>query len=287
MAWEYGFHNSVNGDRVYNADQMSGIFNGLITDGVYEAVANKLAVQPNSGMVIQIATGRGWFNNRWINNTSPYLITLEASDVTLNRYAAICVRGDNSTSVRTTEPYVKYGEYATTPVKPTMTRTDDVKEYCLAYVYIGAGVTEITAGDIEDTRQDSDLCGWVTGLIDQITPDTLYTQFTAQFNEWFSQIQDDLDENTKTMLVAALPTSLTATLTADGWTESGDTYTQSVSVTGMNTTKSVVISPNSATVSEYSSAGIKATDQEANSITFTATTLPTTDISVDILHMGK
>ena len=287
MAWEYGFHNSVNGDRVYNADQMSGIFNGLITDGVYEAVANKLAVQPNSGMVIQIATGRGWFNNRWINNTSPYLITLEASDVTLNRYAAICVRGDNSTSVRTTEPYVKYGEYATTPVKPTMTRTDDVKEYCLAYVYIGAGVTEITAGDIEDTRQDSDICGWVTGLIDQITPDTLYTQFTAQFNEWFSQIQDDLDENTKTMLVAALPTSLTATLTADGWTESGDTYTQSVSVTGMNTTKSVVISPNSATVSEYSSAGIKATDQEANSITFTATTLPTTDISVDILHMGK
>lgn len=287
MAWEYGFHNSVNGDRVYNADQMSGIFNGLITDGVYEAVANKLAVQPNSGMVIQIATGRGWFNNRWINNTSPYLITLEASDVTLNRYAAICVRGDNSNSVRTTEPYVKYGEYATTPVKPTMTRTDDVKEYCLAYVYIGAGVTEITAGDIEDTRQDSDLCGWVTGLIDQITPDTLYTQFTAQFNEWFSQIQDDLDENTKTMLVAALPTSLTVTLTADGWTESGDTYTQSVSVTGMNTTKSVVISPNSATVSEYSSAGIKATDQEANSITFTATTLPTTDISVDILHMGK
>lgn len=287
MAWEYGFHNSVNGDRVYNADQMSGIFNGLITDGVYEAVANKLAVQPNSGMVIQIATGRGWFNNRWINNTSPYLITLEASDVTLNRYAAICVRGDNSASVRTTEPYVKYGEYATTPVKPTMTRTDDVKEYCLAYVYIGAGVTEITAGDIEDTRQDSDLCGWVTGLIDQITPDTLYTQFTAQFNEWFSQIQDDLDENTKTMLVAALPTSLTATLTADGWTESGDTYTQSVSVTGMNTTKSVVISPNSATVSDYSSAGIKATDQNTNSITFTATTLPTTDISVDILHMGK
>lgn len=287
MAWEYGFHNSVNGDRVYNADQMSGIFNGLITDGVYEAVANKLAVQPNSGMVIQIATGRGWFNNRWINNTSPYLITLEASDVTLNRYAAICVRGDNSNSVRTTEPYVKYSEYTTTPVKPTMTRTDDVKEYCLAYVYIGAGVTEITAGDIDDTRQDSDLCGWVTGLIDQITPDTLYTQFTAQFNEWFSQIQDDLDENTKTMLVAALPTSLTVTLTADGWTESGDTYTQSVSVTGMNTTKSVVISPNSATVSDYSNAGIKATDQEANSITFTATTLPITDISVDILHMGK
>ena len=58
MAWTSGFFNSVNGDRLYNADQMSRIFEGLITDGVYESVANKLAVQPNSGMTIQIATGR-------------------------------------------------------------------------------------------------------------------------------------------------------------------------------------------------------------------------------------
>lgn len=285
--WDYGFHNSVNGDRVYNADQMSGIFDGLLTPGVYESVGDKLAVQPNSGMVIQIATGRGWFNSRWVNNTSPYLITLEASDVTLNRYAAICVRGDNSSGVRSTAPYVKYSEFATTPVKPTMERTDDVKEYCLAYVYIKARATAITAADIEDTRQDTNLCGWVTGLIDQITPDTLYTQFTAQFNEWFSGIQDDLDENTKTMLVAALPTSVTAILTAAGWTQSGDVYTQSVSVTGVNNTKSIIVQPNNSTVEAYSSAGIRATAQGANSITFTATTLPTTDISVDILHMGK
>ena len=50
MAWTSGFFNSVNGDRLYNADQMSHIFEGLITDGVYESVGNKLAVQPNSGL---------------------------------------------------------------------------------------------------------------------------------------------------------------------------------------------------------------------------------------------
>lgn len=285
--WTYGFHNSVNGDRVYNADQMSGIFSGLITDGVYESVGNKLAVQPNSGMTIQIATGRGWFNSRWVNNDSEYLITLEASDVTLNRYAAICVRGDNSNGVRSTAPYVKYSDYATTPVKPTMVRNDTLKEYCLAYVYIGAGVSSITESDIEDTRQDTNLCGWVTGLIDQITPDTLYTQFTAQFNEWFSNIQDDLDENTKIMLVAALPTSVTVTLTESGWTQSGDIYIQDVTVTGMNTTKSIIIQPNSSTAEAYSSAGVKATAQATNSVTFTADSLPTTDIDVDVLHMGK
>lgn len=284
--WDYGFHNSVNGDRVYNADQMSGIFNGLISDGVYENVGNKLAVQPNSGMVIQIATGRGWFNGRWINNTSEYLITLDESDVLLNRYAAICVKGDNSTGVRTTLPYVKYSDFATTPVKPTMTRTTDVKEYCLAYVYIKAGATAITAADIEDTRQDTNLCGWVTGAIDQITPDTLYTQFTAQFNDWFSQLVDELDENTEAMLVAALPKSLTVTLTSSGWTASGDNYTQDVTVTGMTATKSIIINPNSSTVEAFSAAGIKGASQSTNTITFTATALPTSDISIDVLHMG-
>lgn len=298
MAWTFGFHNSVNHDRVYNADQMSGIFEGLITDGVYEAVGNKLAVQPNSGMVIQIATGRGWFNGRWVNNSSPHLLTLDGSDVLLNRYAAICVRGDNTDGVRATQPYVKYSEFATNPVKPTMVRTDTIKEYCLAYVYIRAGATAITAADIEDTRQDTNLCGWVTGLIDQITPETLYTQFTAQFkefynesttefNEWFSGLVDDLNPNTEAMLVAALPTSLTATLRADGWTQSGNEYTYNLAVSGVTTTKSILVQPNNDTVEAYLAAGIKAVSQGANSLIFTANTAPTTDVRVDILHMGK
>jgi len=127
--WTSGFFNSVNGDRVYNARQMSEIFEGLITNGVYESVGDKMAVQPNNGMTIQVATGRGWFNKHWVNNDTAYLITLEDADVTLNRYAAICVRVDDTDSVRDAVLYVKYSEYATTPVKPTMTRTSSVNEY--------------------------------------------------------------------------------------------------------------------------------------------------------------
>ena len=128
MAWTSGFFNSVNGDRLYNADQMSHIFEGLITDGVYESVANKLAVQPNSGMTIQIATGRGWFGKRWVNNDSEYTMTVENSDVILNRYVAVVIKVDSTDAVREAVPYLKYGEFATTPVKPTMTRTETVKE---------------------------------------------------------------------------------------------------------------------------------------------------------------
>ena len=291
--WNYGFFNSVGNDRTYNADQMSHIFEGLITDGVYESVGNKLAVQPNDGMVIQIATGRGWFAKRWVNNDAPYLMTLEASDVVLNRYAAICVRVDTTNSVRSAIPYVKYSDFASNPIKPTMTRSDTVNEYCLAYVYIGSKVTEITAADIEDTRFNTELCGWVTGLITQVNTTTLYAQWeaifngfmtvqTQEFNEWFNNLQIELDEETATRLTNALPTAATITLSADAW----ENNTQSVQVINMNSTKSVIVQPNNANVSAYCEAGIKCTAQSTNALTFTCIATPTEDIDVDILHMG-
>ena len=286
MAWKSGFFNSVNGDRLYNADDMSKIFEGLITDGVYESVGNKLAVQPNSGMTIQIASGRGWFNKRWVENSTPYTLTIESADVTLNRYAAVCIKVDNTDSVRNATPYIKYSEYATTAVKPIMTRTDTVKEYCLAYVYIPANTKTITASLIEDTRGNNDLCGWVTGLIEQLSTTTLFTQWQSIFDNWFNNLGDLINENTETMLVNALPNSTIITLSSTGWTESSGVYTQSVTVQGMTETKTVISQANAETTEAYAASDIKCTAQSTNSVTFTATNLPTQNIKVDFVYFG-
>lgn len=287
MAWTYGFFNSINNDRLYNADMMSSIFEGLITDGVYESVGNKLAVAPNSGMVIQIDTGRGWFAKRWVNNDSSYLITLEDSDVLLNRYAAICIRVNANDDTRSAEPYIKYSDFATTPTKPNMIRTEAIKEYCLAYVYIGAGVTNITASAIEDTRGNNALCGWVTGLIEQLSTATLFEQWTALFNDWFIGLQDLINENVEASLVNALPTSAEVSLSTSGWTQGTDgKYTQDVQVVSMNETKSVIVQPEANSVTAYSASEIRCTSQGANTLTFTAVSQPTENILVNILHMG-
>ena len=302
--WTSGFFNSVNGDRLYNADQMSHIFEGLITDGVYESVADKLAVQPNSGMTIQIAAGRGWFNKRWVNNDSEYTLTVADSDVILNRYVAVVIKVDTTDSVRDAVPYLKYGEFATNPVKPIMERTETVKEYCLAYVYVGAGVSEITASAIEDTRPDESLCGWVTGLITQLSTATLFAQYDAIFNEfmtretadfdkfvaqqmadfnqWFENLTDNINENTETMLVGALPTSMVLDIPVSDWSDN----TATVSVIGMNDTKTVLCSPADNTKDIYVTAGVKLTGQTTNTLTFTCDTVPSEQVSVNIVQMG-
>lgn len=284
--WSSGFFNSMNGDRKYNAQQMSEIFEGLITDGVYESVGNKMAVQPNNGMTIQIATGRGWFAKHWVNNDTAYLQTLEASDVLLNRYCAVCVRVDESEGGRTAKPYFKYSEFATTPVKPTMERSEKVNEYCLAYVYIKAKATAITSADIEDTRGNNKLCGWVTGLIEQLSTTTLFEQWTDLFNKWFIGLQDKINANTETMLVNALPVSVTGTLTVAGWVAENGIYKQSLQVVSMNTTKTVLVQPEPNSVTAYSAAEVKCVAQGNNTLEFTAITKPTEAINVNVVHMG-
>ena len=284
--WENGFFNAVNNDRVYNAELMSGIFEGLITNGVYASVGNKLAVSPSGGMGIQIDTGRGWFAKHWVNNNSPYQLTLEASDVVLNRYCAVCIRVDTSDAVRSAVPYLKYSDYATTPVKPAMIRTETVNEYCLAYVYIPAGSSAVTAANIEDTRGNNSLCGWVTGLIEQLSTTTLFSQWEALFNDWFTGLGDLINQNTEAMLVAALPVSVTATLSAAGWVSENGLYKQSVQVATMNTTKTVLVSPADSSAEAYAAAEVSCTAQGNNTLTFTAVTKPTANITVKVIHMG-
>ena len=80
------------------------------------------------------------------------------------------------------------------------------------------------------------------------------------------------------------PKRVSVTLTASGWNSSAKT--QTVTVNGVLADESAqVIQPIPALVSQsaYNAAGILATGQAANSITFTASTVPTADLSVYVV----
>ena len=69
------------------------------------------------------------------------------------------------------------------------------------------------------------------------------------------------------------------TLTAAGWSSN----TQTVSVTGVSSTSVVFVAPDPADTTDYVSAGILCASQGTNSLTFTATTTPTSDIDVNVV----
>lgn len=197
MAVTYGFFNSVNGDRTYNADQISDYFLKLISNGVFATPSDAMQVQAASGMVVNVSAGWGFINCKWINNDAPYSLTLDASDVVLNRIDRIVLQLDPTTAVRSITIEVKKGTPATTPVAPALTRVSGgVWELSLAQIAVNAGATAITQADITDERANVNLCGWVTGLIDQIDTTNLFAQYDSAFNSWFTTVKETLSTAT-------------------------------------------------------------------------------------------
>lgn len=178
MAITYGFFNSVDGDRKYNAEEMSTYFDGLVSDGVFQTVGRKLAVTAATGMNINIDTGRALIECHWLKNDSVLTITLDESDVQNDRTDLIVIKLDYTNRSMTIE-YVKNQSVAYD--------TETVKYLTLAKITVPAGATTITQANIKDYR-GSATCPWVTGIIKQVDTADLFAQYEKAYEEMVQQM---------------------------------------------------------------------------------------------------
>ncbi len=186
MAVSSGFFNSIDGDRTYNADQMSTYFKGLISDGVYESVGSRLRVTNGNGMSVNVGTGRAVVLSRWVENDAELNLSIDAADVQYNRIDAIAVQLDLTDGGRFIDIIVKKGTNAADPEPPERSTTADVYELYLAYVNVPKGTSAITQDLITDLRP-SELCGWITGLVEQVDTSDLYAQWAAAYAAYYAQ----------------------------------------------------------------------------------------------------
>lgn len=162
-----GFFNAVDGDRTYNADDFNEFFNGILTDnGVYKKSGNALEVVPGTGMSVNISTGRCRIQQHFVAVSAVENLTLEASSMTLNRYDAIVLRYNQEE--RTITAQVITGTPASSPSKPSISRNANTYDMCLAYVYVPANSSSVSADNITDTRDDDGVCGYCKLQIDAI-----------------------------------------------------------------------------------------------------------------------
>lgn len=189
MSVTYGFYNSINGDRKYNALEMSSIFDGIIVDGVYMSIGDALNVKSSGGMGITVGIGRAWFNHTWTLNDSIMPLTLESSDVLLNRIDAVVLEINNDSDVRKNTIKILKGTPASNPVKPSLIKSEMVNQYPLAYITIGKGVLSISQSNIENAIGTS-ACPYVTGVLKGMDIDKLVAQWGAQWAEWLSSNTD-------------------------------------------------------------------------------------------------
>ena len=201
MSFASGFFNSVDHDRLYDATDISRLFDGLIRDGIFASIGDCLVVKQSNQMNVTVGTGRAWFNHTWSYNDALYPVTIPPSEILMDRIDAVVLEINSVESVRANSIKLIKGTPSSTPAKPVLTNAKEIHQYPLAYVTVGKEVTSIRQADIENCVGTS-VCPFVTGILEVISIEQLIPQWkdilnrfieenTANFNTWMNGEKQD------------------------------------------------------------------------------------------------
>lgn len=203
MSVTSGFFNSVNGDRRYNAEQFSAIFDGIIRDGVFASVGHAFSVSSAANNSVAVNAGRAWFDHIWIHNDAVLVVGLGEANAIYDRYDAVVIEVNKEETVRSADIKVVTGTAATNPAKPTLNTYGAVKQYPIAYIRRKAGATSVSASDIEYVVGSS-ACPLVTGILEVISNEAVLAQWRGEFDEWFSNLRSLLSSNDEAAILGQI-----------------------------------------------------------------------------------
>ena len=193
MSVSSGFFNSLNGDRKYNAAQMSAIFDGVIIDGVFASIGTAFAVKAAGGLTVNVGVGKAWFDHTWTVNDSILPMTAPEAEVLLDRIDAVVLEVNGMESVReNTIKFVK-GNPSSAPSRPTLTNEGNVHQYPLCYIYRKYGTAVINQADITP-MVGTESTPFVTGILQTISLDELLGKWQDELDRFTDARSKEVDD---------------------------------------------------------------------------------------------
>lgn len=193
MSVSSGFFNSLNGDRKYNAAQMSAIFDGLIIDGVFASIGTAFAVKAAGGLTVNVGIGKAWFDHTWSVNDSILPMTAPEAEVLLDRIDAVVLEVNGMESIReNTIKFVK-GNPSSAPSRPILTNEGNVHQYPLCYIYRKYGTAVINQADITP-MVGTESTPFVTGILQTISLDELLGKWQDELDRFTDARSQEVDD---------------------------------------------------------------------------------------------
>lgn len=166
MAITSGFFNSNSGDRKYDAIQLSSIFDGIITDGIFRSIGTSMKVLASTGMTVVVGQGRAWFKHTWTLVDADIPIVIDAADAIFDRIDIIALDINTDSGVRANSIVVLKGTPASTPVAPTLAQAGTHWQYPLCHILVLKNATGIAQGNITN-KVGTISCPYIT-VIDAV-----------------------------------------------------------------------------------------------------------------------
>ena len=167
----------------FEAADVAAYLAGL-TSGVFSS-AEDFPVTAAGGLKVTVGAGRGWvhpsrFTGYSITKREADTLTMPLADPSLPRIDCIVMRYDAGAGAASLQ--VLQGTASSTPTAPAISRTELIYDLCLAEITRPAGSTNITTGQITDTRLDEALCGIVRDGVTGIPTEELIASARERIN---------------------------------------------------------------------------------------------------------
>lgn len=200
-------------DRQYDSTDYALFQRQVISNGVFPnplvfpaTGANSAGLQVmsfNSSLVLTMRAGAAFVEGRYYIAPQEFQFPIPPAHLTMGRRDIVVIRHD--VVARTCQPFLIQGTPSPTPQVPAITRNDDVFDLQIATITVNPNATQITQANIQDTRPNNNVCGFVTGLVHQVDTRGLFAQmesfinqqtahWSTQTNNWFTSANNSLTQ---------------------------------------------------------------------------------------------
>ena len=146
-------------DRAVTSAPLRKLIKSLCSDGVLPNPSTNLQVSSGTGMTVVVNRGFANCNGCLKLEETKRTLAVQASNATYDRIDTVVVRLNDNDSERICDLYIKEGVPATSPVRPSLTRSASIWELGLADLFVAKNSTAISNQRITDTRYESARCG--------------------------------------------------------------------------------------------------------------------------------
>ena len=175
------FFNSVNHDRVYEAQDFANYFNRLISDGIITTQrTDSMQVFADTGMDIKINQGAAYVDGYMAISDGTDILTLQIANNTYDRIDTVVLELNHAE--RRFNFKIVMGTPSENPQPTAPVRNSTVYQLILAEIRIPKNATAITQALITDTRADTEKCGICTNLLGSIDTTNLFSQYQAEWD---------------------------------------------------------------------------------------------------------
>jgi hypothetical protein len=186
---------TIDYDRASSSAQLRGLIKSMITNGVNLTESTNLQVMADEEtMNLTVKPGYVVIEGAIKHFEEDVKVTIAAADTTNPRIDTIVARLNLNEDVRDIVIDVLQGTPAAEPTAPELTRTTSYYEVGLADVLVELGTTQISQAVVTDTRLLNSRCGMISA-IGEIDTETLFTQLTTDFDNWFESIKGKLGDD--------------------------------------------------------------------------------------------